>query len=217
LVPTGRTPYEVAVACAMESPFGGIHWMRKASAGVRRDADIAVYGAFRRRAFEVAGFFDPSLVRNQDDEFTLRLRHHGGRVVLDPSIHVYYRPRGTVRKLFRQYFEYGRWKIPIMRKYRRASSLRSLVPVVFVVSLLLLSVLSVEFVAIRWLLALEIGLYLVAALAFGAVAARRSGVSLRLLPRVVSVFPTFHAAYGLGMLAGIARAFRDGHDPVTSS
>src|SRR6266568_4297976 len=50
-VPSGRTRQERAVGCAMDSPFGGIHWMRDTSGPVRREADIAVYGAFRPEAF----------------------------------------------------------------------------------------------------------------------------------------------------------------------
>ena len=37
LVPTGTTPTERAVACAMDSPFGGIGWTRCGGDGPRRD------------------------------------------------------------------------------------------------------------------------------------------------------------------------------------
>lgn len=207
-VPAGRGRTERAVACAMESPFGGIHWMRAAKEPVRRESDIAVYGAFRLDAFRLAGLFDESLVRNQDDEFTLRLRQAGGRVVLDPAIRVHYVPRGTFRGVFRQYFEYGRWKIPIMRRYRRVSSARSLAPVAFVTSL------AGGVAAVAWsraarrALAVECGVYVACAVGFGTRAVRARREAWPLLTRVMAIFPTFHVAYGAGMLVGVVDGLR---------
>ena len=81
-------------------------------------------------------------MRNQDDEFNLRLRLAGGRIVLDPTIRVFYTPRGSLRAVFRQYYEYGRWKPAVMRKHGRPTSARSLVPATFVGSLLVLAPLA---------------------------------------------------------------------------
>ena len=112
------------------------------------------------RRSELAGDFDESLVRNQDDELNLRLRLAGGRIVLDPSIRVRYRPRGSLTKVFRQYYEYGRWKVPVMLKHRRALSSRSLVPVAFVSSLAVTcDALSTRSGLARRMLAGEIVLY----------------------------------------------------------
>jgi succinoglycan biosynthesis protein ExoA len=200
-VPKGGTAVERAVAAAMDSPFGGIHWTRHGDEG-RHDVDTVPYGAFRPRAFELAGVFDESLVRNQDDEFNFRLRRAGGRIVLDPSIRIYYTPRGSFRRLFRQYFEYGLWKPAVMRKHGSVVSLRSLVPIAFVASFVVLAA-AAPFSRIgRLLLAAEVALYLLGALAFGVLAIRSKRERLRILPRVVASFATFHVAYGLGMAAG---------------
>ena len=51
LVPTGTTPTERAVACAMDSPFGGIGWTRCATDGPVT-TDTVTFGAFRPEAFE---------------------------------------------------------------------------------------------------------------------------------------------------------------------
>jgi succinoglycan biosynthesis protein ExoA len=206
-IPRGRTPTERAVACAMDSPFGGIHWTRHGPSG-RVEVDTVPYGAFRPDAFRRAGLFDETLVRNQDDEFNLRLRLAGGRIVLDPSIRIFYTPRGSYRGVFRQYYEYGLWKPVVMWKHGRVVSARSLVPGAFVASLAVLAPLTPWVAPARWLLAAELGAYGAGALAFGAVALRRKRESWRLLPRVAAAFPTFHAAYGLGTLAGLARVAR---------
>lgn len=192
----------------MDSPFGGIHWTRHGDSG-RFDVDTVPYGAFRPRAFEIAGLFDESLVRNQDDEFNLRLRRAGGRIVLDPSIRIFYTPRGSFRRLFRQYFEYGLWKPAVMRKHGRVVSVRSLAPILFLVSLVGLAVLAVFNHLALVLLEVETSLYLLGAVVFGVIALRAKRERLRMLPRLVAAFVTFHVAYGIGMAAGWFRRSGD--------
>jgi len=204
-IPTGRTPMQRAVACAADSPFGGVHWTRHDSDD-RVEVDTVPYGAFRPEAFRRAGLFDESLLRNQDDEFNLRLRLAGGRIVLDPSIRIFYVPRGTFRRLFRQYYEYGRWKAPVMRKHGRPTSARSLVPGAFVGSVVVLALLAPWFKAALVLLVAELVAYALAALVFGVVCVRRRRESWSLLPRVVAVFPTLHVGHGVGMLVGWPRS-----------
>ena len=206
-VPRGGTNVERAVGTAMDSPFGGIHWTRH-GAGGRHEVDTVPYGSFRPRAFELAGLFDESLVRNQDDEFNFRLRRAGGRIVLDPSIRIFYTPRSSLRRLFRQYFEYGLWKPAVMRKHGSVVSVRSLAPVLFLASLGGLALLAPFSRIALVLLVLELFLYLVGALAFGLLALRAKHESVRLLPRVLASFVTFHVAYGIGMAAGLFRSGR---------
>jgi glycosyltransferase involved in cell wall biosynthesis len=203
-IPRGRTGTERAVACAMNSPFGGIHWTRHGE-GERVEVDTVPYGAFTPDAFERAGLFDETLVRNQDDEFNLRLRLAGGKIVLDPAIRIFYTPRGSFSRLFRQYYEYGLWKPAVMSKHGRIVSARSLVPIAFVGSLAVLVALAAFSGTARILLALELAVYLAGALVFGVRATRSTGERWRLLPRVIAAFAVFHVAYGIGMAAGWAR------------
>ena len=230
IVAEGRTPLERAVACAMDSPFGGIGfyrifssdgnlakrvagafgipWARSASNDSRVETDTLTFGAFRPEAFRRAGLFDETLRRNQDDEFNLRVRKAGGRVVLDSSIRVHYTPRGSFHGVFRQYYEYGLWKVPVMRKHRQLPSPRSLAPLILVGSIGLLAPVALRVPAARRLLALELGAYGALAVAFGTICVSRRHESWRLLPAVMAVFPTFHTAYGLGMLRGWLRPLR---------
>jgi succinoglycan biosynthesis protein ExoA len=202
-IATGRTPTERAVAAAMDSPFGGIGWSRNKTAAGPVEADTVTFGAFRPDAFRRVGLFDESLRRNQDDEFNLRLRLRGGRIVLDPSIKPVYIPRGTLRAVFRQYFEYGRWKVPVMRKHRRVLGLRSLAPAVFVLWSLALLTTTPFWPPALWALALTVMSYCLSALAFGVASLRRRSEPLHLLPRVVGAYFAFHAGYGFGMLRAL--------------
>jgi len=218
VVPRGRSKAERAIACAMDSPFGGIGWMRGTSTAIRRDSDILTYGAFRPEAFRRAGLFDETLRRNQDDEFTLRIRLRGGRVVLDSSIMVFYTPRGSYRRVFSQYADYGYWKVAVMAKHRRVLSARSMAPPLFVVSLVAL-VPAAFFSTVAFRLAMiEATTYLAGAVGFGAIACRQRKEPLGLVPRVAATFPMFHVGYGAGVLRGLVRFrhFRDSRivDPV---
>lgn len=199
----GETEFERAVACALASPFGGINWTARADG--RHDADTVYLGAFRPIAFERAGVYDETLARNQDDELNLRIRRAGGRIVLDPAIRSVYRPRGSWRGVWRQYYEYGYWKVAVMGKHGRVVSGRSLAPGAFVLDLGVLGAASPFSATARRLLATQVAAYGLAAGAFAARAARRRDEPAALVPTVASVFPCFHLAYGSGMVVGAVR------------
>ncbi len=200
--PRGRTSTERMVASAYSSPFGGTAWTRHSGGGGPVEADTVPFGAFRPEAFERAGLFDETLVRNQDDELAFRIRRAGGRVVMDPNLLVYYVPRGTLRGVFTQHFQYGYWKVAVMLRHRAVISTRSLAPIVFVGSLAGLGAAAPFSGTARLLLAGEAGVYALSALAFGARALRQRGEPVARAPRIASIFFTMHAAYGLGMAAG---------------
>jgi len=203
VVSEGSTATERAVAYAMESPFGGIGWSRFGRSRARREVDTVTFGAFRRAVFEAVGPYDVGLLRNQDDELSFRIRRGGGTIVLDPKIRVYYTPRGSFRTLARQYYEYGRWKIPIMRKHRAVLSGRSLAPPAFVLSLGLLAGLGTVSGPARKLLGLEALLYGSALTLASADAVRGKPGEAGLLPKVAGAFLTFHLSYGMGVLASL--------------
>jgi succinoglycan biosynthesis protein ExoA len=205
IVPEGETPMERAVACAMDSPFGGIGWTRAAGSGPI-ETDTVTFGAFRPEAFEHAGLFDETLVRNQDDEFNLRLRRAGGQIVLDPDITVMYRPRGSIGRVWRQYYEYGLWKVPVMLKHRRVLTVRSVAPLAFVLGTAALGVSIARFPLARRLLVLQWSLYAAAGLAFAVRSVHDRGESWGLLPRVLAAFPAFHLGHGSGQAVGWLRA-----------
>jgi succinoglycan biosynthesis protein ExoA len=205
LLTSGRTRTERAVGCAMASPFGGLGWTRRAGAQ-RVEVDTVYLGAFRPEVFRRVGTFDPAMGDNHDEELNLRVREAGGRVVSDPAIRAYYTPPSSFERVFARYFSYGFYKVPVMLKHRRIVTLRSLAPVAFLTSAVLLAPGALRFERARRMLAAELGLYAVAGCTFGAASIWQQRERWALLPRVVAVFPTFHLAYALGMTEGLRRA-----------
>ena len=95
------------------------------------------YGCYKRTVFEKLGLLDEELVRNQDDEFNFRIIQAGMKIWQDSSLVINYYCRSTLRKLFKQYFEYGLYKVRVIQKRNQIISLRHLVPTIFFISLLI--------------------------------------------------------------------------------
>jgi GT2 family glycosyltransferase len=190
-----------AIALATSSPFG-VGGARFHYASEPGWVDTVYLGAYRREVFERIGGFDEELVRNQDDEFNFRLTRAGGKIWLDPQIRSAYSSRATLRALWRQYFEYGFWKVRVIQKHGRPASVRHLMPALFVMALAGGTLLSLVTREPLWL-ALVVVPYTLGALGASALVAARNG--WRYLPVLPLVFWTLHLAYGIGFLVGVAR------------
>jgi len=194
-----------AIAVAMSSRFGVGGAAFRLAADRERDVDTVAFPAYRRDVFARVGKFDETFARNQDDEFHLRLKRAGGRIVLAPEIRSTYSCRGSLRALARQYFEYGRWKPALLRKHGRLPAARALAPPAFVAALVAGAAASVATLDPRWALAVAAPYALaslVASIVASHVGAARGGWDV--LPRLPFAFATLHLAYGAGFWAGLA-------------
>lgn len=191
-----------AVALATSSPFG-VGGARFHYSATEEWVDTAYMGAWRREIFERVGGFDEEMVRNQDDELSYRIRAGGGRVLLDPTIRSRYYPRGTLRTLWRQYFQYGYWKVRVLQKHALQMRARQFAPPALVLALATLAVLAPFAESARLALGALVGVYLVSNLAASAWTARRADAGAA--PWLPVVFATLHLSYGAGFLAGLAR------------
>ena len=81
-----------------------------------------------------------------------------------------------------------------------------MVPAAFVAFAGVLSLAGLRSASSRRLLALVLASYSASAVTAGLTAVRRRRESPAILPLVVAVFPAFHLGYGVGMVAGAARA-----------
>lgn len=203
--PHGENDFGKAVAAALQHPFG-VGDARFHLEGESGLVDTVYMGAFRRDIFERTGLFDESMVRNQDYEMNVRIRGAGGRIYLDPRIRSRYTPRGSFSKLWKQYFEYGWWRVETIRRHRWSARWRQLLPATFVVTLAGLIVLSPF-----WGLA-RIGLALLAVAYLGAVGIAvvglRDRLSTRALLRLPAAFIAMHFGYGTGFLLNLVSARR---------
>lgn len=188
-----------AISLAMASPFGVGNALFRYS-DKEELVDTVAFGAYNRSIFDKIGYFDEEFVRNQDDELNFRIIKSKGRILLSPDILSYYYTRGSFRKLWTQYYQYGFWKVRVIQKHKRPASLRHLVPMAFVLNLILGGVLSIFFKVFRYLLALLLILYTGCA---GVFALKATKGSRKHVFRVMLAFIILHVSYGLGFLEGI--------------
>lgn len=188
---------EKAIAAAYHSVFsvGGAKFHNPNYEG---PVDTVTYGCWRREAFERFGYFDEELARNQDDEHNLRITRGGGRIWQSPRIKSWYRPRRSLPALFRQYMQYGYWKVRVILKHGLPASMRHLVPVASGIVLFALALASLFSSVAACASVLLLTLYTLAVTAASISTAWKAGWSL--LPVLPLVFLCYHLGYGYGFL-----------------
>jgi glycosyltransferase involved in cell wall biosynthesis len=132
--PVAETSVERAISIARFSRFGvggGVY-----TVGARiQYVDSVQCGVYRRAALEDAGGFDPALVYGEDEELNFRVRSSGWRIVSHPEMTFNYQVRPTIRALYRQYFNYGRARVAVVRKHPRFLRAKHLAPAFTVLGL----------------------------------------------------------------------------------
>lgn len=149
--------------------------------------------------FDRIGLFDEQLIRNQDDDFNFRVLQAGGKIWFEASISLKYYVRGNFSGLYRQFYQYGYWKVFVNRKHKAVTTMRQLVPPAFVLFLFLAPLLMLLGGAFLWGTVSLLGIYLLLGLYFGF----KKGDSLNESTGVFKTFPILHFSYGLGYLYGM--------------
>ncbi len=204
LVPLGVGYVQRAVAAAYCSPVGVGGRALKALPDSHEvtEVDAVHAGCWKRERLLRAKGFDETMVRNQDDELSFRLRKDSGRIFQTTELRVKYHVRNSFLKLFMQFAQYGYWKVQVVRKHPQQASLRHLVPALFI--LLILGALALAPLS-------KYGLGAVAAIlggyvaAVGLVSAIQLGRQMALLPGVIWAVAMMHFGYGSGFIVGCLR------------
>jgi glycosyltransferase involved in cell wall biosynthesis len=190
-----------AIAVAFSHPFGVGNAYYRIGISEPRWVDTVPFGCYRREVFDRIGLFDEELVRNQDDEFNLRLIKSGGKILLVPQIVFYYYARDSLRKVWQMHCQYGYFKPLVIRKVGGVLTIRQLIPGAFVAALGGLTVLAPWS---GWALLLDkilISTYLFASLSASWITAARTQARYGLV--LPLVFSTMHFGYGYGYLKGV--------------
>jgi succinoglycan biosynthesis protein ExoA len=188
-----------AVALATSHPFGvggaRFHYSHK-----EEWVDTVYLGAWRREIFDKIGFFDEEMLRNQDDEWNYRLIKNGGRILLSPRIRSLYTVRSSLNSLWKQYFDYGLWKVRVLQKHHHQMRVTQFVPPLFVLAIIMF-LFAAAFFNLWGPLIVLTGAYIAANFFVSAGIAYSNGwEKLFMLP---VVFAVLHLSYGSGFLAGM--------------
>lgn len=161
--------------------------------------DTVPFGAFRREVFDKYGFYDERLTRNQDNEMNYRIRKNGGKIYMSEDIRLAYFCRDSIKGIINMAIKNGKWNIITMKLCPGAMGLRHFVPFIFLLSLIIMPLLSILFPMLGKVLLAEISLYLLLSLFFSIKASKE----LKHIPLLCVLFPVFHISYGLGSLIGL--------------
>lgn len=197
LLHEGIDPTQQAIGLAMTSRFGMASPFRYSTE--RCEVDTIGHPAYRREVLEEVGSFDESLERNSDYELNHRIRRAGHTLVLDPTIVTLYRPRPSLRKLARQFFDYGRGKANVARRYPDSMQVRHYVAPATALLVAAAPVLATNRWG-RWLLAVTSAGY--AGMLVAAVAMAKPQYNNADLGTFLAAFPTMHLSWGAGFLVG---------------
>ncbi len=190
-------------ALATSSKFGVGNSSFRTETGQTKLADTVPFPAYTHTIIEKVGLYDEELIRNQDDEYNYRIREAGGKILLAEDVKSEYYSRGSLIKLWKQYFQYGFWKVRVMQKHPRQMSLRQFVPLIFVLSVITAIVLALS-VSWGWiLLSTILGMYMAVNLGFSALIAAKKG--WKFLVFLPAAFTIIHISYGLGFLLGLLK------------
>mgnify|MGYP001767582969 CR=1 FL=1 len=208
----GETPLSQTIALAMSSPFGVGNSAFRTVSGKTMLVDTIPFPAYTRSIIQKAGLYDEELVRNQDDEYNYRIRELGGKLLLADDVQSKYYSRGSLSRLWKQYFQYGYYKVRVLQKHPRQMSLRQFVPPLFVLSLLSSIMLAL---AVKWgwiVLTALAGSYIISNLVASIrTVAKKGWQHVWLLP---FVFATIHISYGIGFLLGLLKFYNRWDDKI---
>jgi succinoglycan biosynthesis protein ExoA len=179
------------IALAMRSKLG-VGPSKFHTGGEAGQTDTVYLGTFSKPELLAAGGFDERYIRAQDWELNYRLRKNGGVIWFDPKLVVTYRPRKSLIKLAKQYFQYGRWRRAVLRQHRDTVNYRYLAPPFTV----LVSFLSILLSNVNPIFITPFFIYL-ALIIFGGLIIGKKLIEKILMPFILFIM---HFSWGIGFL-----------------
>jgi GT2 family glycosyltransferase len=161
--------------------------------------DTVTSPMYPKKVFEEVGYFDEELIRNQDDDFNYRVEQAGGKIWYEHDISLRYYVRANYKGLWRQFFQYGYWKVYVNKKHGAVTTMRQLVPPIFV--FYLFSLIFTPFVG--WLLGSLYGIPLILYLILNVFTSAAQSRNMDDFVNLMRTYWILHLSYGLGYLGGM--------------
>lgn len=208
----GETLLSETIAIAMSSRFGVGDSAFRTTKGKTMLVESIPFPAYTRKIIEKVGLYDEELVRNQDDEYNYRILDHGGKLLLASDINSKYYSRGSIKKLWKQYFQYGFWKVRVLQKHPRQMRPRQFIPPLFVSALIFSLLLLLIFSWGYWPVIFVFGSYIIANILASLLTAASKGWGYFF--KLPIIFGTLHLSYGSGFLIGLFKFANRWNDKI---
>ena len=186
-VPSKNNLVAKAIAISLSHFFGAGSSYFRIGVNEPREVDTVAFGCYWKKIFDKIGLFDERMAKIEDLELNFRLRKAGGKIILFPDIKAfYYSSSDNLKDFFKHNFTDGIWATYPL-KFGFKVSLRHLIPLIFVLTLLL-----------------SIWPYIPFSLFFSVQIAFREK-DFRLFFVMPLVFAARHIGYGLGSVWGLIK------------
>lgn len=135
-----ETPWKKTLLLAETSMFGS------SIAPYRRNTEKSYvksvfHGAYSREVFEKVGYYNELLARTEDNEMHYRMRKAGYKICFNPDIISYQHTRNSLGKMLKQKYLNGYWIGLTSCVCPRCFSVYHFIPVIFVLSIIITSLL----------------------------------------------------------------------------
>jgi glycosyltransferase involved in cell wall biosynthesis len=191
----------VAIQRILSSKFGVGNAMFRVGTEKIMKVDTVPFGLYKANVLKQSGGYDERLIRNHDIELSKRLLRNGGGIYLIPEANCTYFAREHFNELALNNFRNGKWNILTVWITRNFSSLsiRHFVPMIFLLSLMLPTLLSFFFLPFIFIALLSLITYLFA-LTYVAYKLDKQGTSIW---HLIWGYFVLHCSYGMGSLIGV--------------
>jgi len=193
------------ISTVLSNPFGVGNSKFRTGAEIITEVDTVFGGCYRKNVFEKHGLFTEDLISTSDYEFNNRIRRKGAKIILDPGIIVTYYTRSSLLSFIKNNLRNGYWAIyPIAVSKNIPVSMRHLVPLLFVLSIIILVLLSFKWPLFLFTLIGMMIVYLLTCFYFSFISIENK---YHFFPLLSVFFLILHITYGLGSLWGLVIVF----------
>ena len=199
-----KTPKTLAIKEVLSNRFGVGNSKFRIGISEVEEVDTVPFGCWKREVFDKYGLYDTRLIRNQDIELNKRIKRGGGKIYIVPDTYCTYLARETFSALAKNNFANGKWNILTVfyTNNIRSLSIRHFIPLLFVASLLVPSLLTLFYAPFIYVSLSSLILYLLAV----------SSVCVGLVCRkklnffyLIVAFACLHISYGWGSLMAMLK------------
>lgn len=196
-----QTATAIAIKNVLSHKFGVGNAVFRTGTNHAIEVDTVPFGLYRSSLLKELDGYDERLIRNHDIELSKRILATGGKIYLTPKAKCYYYARENWKKLAKNNYDNGKWNLitTYYTKNLASLSIRHFIPLLFVLSLIIPTLLSIIFRPFILLSFLSLGIYTLTLIFFISKMDRKGTTFLHLF----LTFLTLHISYGIGSLVGL--------------
>ena len=199
-----KTPKTLAIREVLSNKFGVGNSVFRTGVDKVMEVDTVPFGCWKREVFDKYGLYDVRLVRNQDIELNKRIIRGGGKICIVPNTYCTYLARETYQGLAKNNFGNGKWNILTVfyTKQFNSLSIRHFIPLLFVLSLIVPTILSLVYTPFLIISLLSI---LADVSLLGMISLKLSINKKLNFIYLLTSFLVLHLSYGWGSLMGLIK------------